>query len=317
MNYIDLILLTIIGLLIWYDYKRGFIASSLILVSWIGSLFLAFVGYATLSGLLHKIIPPLGYWAEPVSFMLLLMLSRLLLDRLTSRVIDEVSEETHEHIVNKLFGIVPGITNGLIWAALIATIFLLMPLTRISEETRESEFSESLITRVSWLEAKLAPIFGEALNRTVRKTTINDETTGTVKLPFIVKQPKERPELAHEMLLMVNEERVKRGFKPLKPDPEMELVALKHSADMFARGYFSHYTPEGLNPFDRMKRDRVKFYIAGENLALSQTLQMAHTGLMNSPGHKANILNPAFGRLGIGILDGGIYGLIITQNFRN
>lgn len=38
---------------------------------------------------------------------------------------------------------------------------------------------------------------------------------------------------------------------------------------------------------------------------------------MESPGHRANILNPEFGRLGIGILDGGIYGLMITQNFRN
>ncbi len=39
--------------------------------------------------------------------------------------------------------------------------------------------------------------------------------------------------------------------------------------------------------------------------------------LMNSPGHRANILYPEFGRVGIGIMDGGIRGLMVTQNFRN
>nr|WP_317169283.1 CAP domain-containing protein [Mucilaginibacter humi] len=79
----------------------------------------------------------------------------------------------------------------------------------------------------------------------------------------------------------------------------------------------SHTTPEGLDPFDRMRNDGVRFLTAGENIAITQTLPMAHTGLMNSPGHRANILNPAFGRLGIGILDAGWYGLMITQAFRN
>jgi uncharacterized protein YkwD len=86
---------------------------------------------------------------------------------------------------------------------------------------------------------------------------------------------------------------------------------------MFARGYFAHYSPEGTDPFQRMDAAGVKYRAAGENLALAQTVEMAHTNLMNSPGHKANILNPAYGRLGIGVLDGGYYGLMISQEFRN
>ena len=42
-----------------------------------------------------------------------------------------------------------------------------------------------------------------------------------------------------------------------------------------------------------------------------------HTGLMNSPGHRRNILRPQFGRVGIGILDGGRHGIMVTQVFRN
>jgi uncharacterized protein YkwD len=86
---------------------------------------------------------------------------------------------------------------------------------------------------------------------------------------------------------------------------------------MFVRGYFAHVNPDGKDPFDRMRDFNVRFMTAGENLALAQTVGIAHNNLMNSPGHRANILNPDFGRLGIGIMDGGFYGLMISQEFRN
>jgi uncharacterized protein YkwD len=115
---------------------------------------------------------------------------------------------------------------------------------------------------------------------------------------------------------MINEERAKEKLKPLVFDPELVVVARAHSDDMFKRGYFAHINPEGKNPFDRMKDAHVRFMTAGENLALAQTLEIAHKNLMHSPGHRANIMNPAFGRVGIGIMDGGFYGLMISQEFR-
>ena len=119
------------------------------------------------------------------------------------------------------------------------------------------------------------------------------------------------------MLELINAERSAAGLRPLAADPELTQVAEAHSTDMFARGYFAHVTPEGRDPFERMREAQVRFSTAGENLALAPTLQIAHTGLMNSPGHRANILQPEFGRVGIGIMDGGIHGLMVTQDFRN
>jgi uncharacterized protein YkwD len=84
---------------------------------------------------------------------------------------------------------------------------------------------------------------------------------------------------------------------------------------MLQRGYFSHITPEGFSPFDRLKAGKVAFGSAGENLALAPTLALAHQGLMNSPPHRANILNPAYRTVGIGVLDAGPYGVMVTQNF--
>ena len=100
-------------------------------------------------------------------------------------------------------------------------------------------------------------------------------------------------------------------------DEVLQNAAFKHAEDMFTRGYFSHDTPEGIDPFERMKQLHIRFKAAGENLAHSNALLSAHNGLMKSPGHRANILNAHFGRLGIAILDGGDKGLMIVEEFRD
>jgi uncharacterized protein YkwD len=137
------------------------------------------------------------------------------------------------------------------------------------------------------------------------------------KLNFAVKAPVVRPDLESEMLQMINYERAKEGLRPLVADPDMTQVAREHSDDMFERGYFSHYTPENVSPFDRMKQVNLKYIHAGENVSMAPTLASSHRGLMKSPGHRENIMKPSFGRVGIGIMDGGRYGIMVTQDFRN
>jgi uncharacterized protein YkwD len=64
-----------------------------------------------------------------------------------------------------------------------------------------------------------------------------------------------------------------------------------------------------------MRTGSVRFSAAGENLALAPTIQIAHDGLMNSPGHRANILNARYRRVGLGVADGGMHGKMFVQNF--
>jgi uncharacterized protein YkwD len=156
-----------------------------------------------------------------------------------------------------------------------------------------------------------------SIAETLNLLTIRPESNERVSLPYTVASSRPRPDLEARMLELINKERVAAGLKPLAPDPELTQVARRHSADMFARGYFSHDTPEGRDPFARMREANVHFLTAGENLALAPTVQVAHNGLMHSPGHRANILHPDFGRVGIGIMDGGRRGLMVTQDFRN
>ncbi|KKR60955.1 MAG: hypothetical protein UT99_C0004G0001, partial [Candidatus Curtissbacteria bacterium GW2011_GWA2_40_31] len=89
------------------------------------------------------------------------------------------------------------------------------------------------------------------------------------------------------------------------------------SKDMFKRGYFSHYSPEGKDVGDRLEDSSINYSLAGENLALAPDVIRAHNGLMNSEGHRRNILDPAFSKIGIGAIDGGVYGKMFTQVFTN
>jgi uncharacterized protein YkwD len=212
----------------------------------------------------------------------------------------------------------PGLANGLITAAIVSALLLAIPLSEsVSERTRESAIMNRLAVYAQSLEARLRPVFGEAIARSLNLLTVQPDSNERVALPFTVSTSRPRPDLERQMLDLVNEERVANGLPPLSPDPELTEVARRHSADMFGRGYFAHDTPEGRTPFDRMKAANVRFLVAGENLALAPTVSIAHTGLMNSPGHRANILRPQFGRVGIGIMDGGMRGLMVSQEFRN
>lgn len=154
-----------------------------------------------------------------------------------------------------------------------------------------------------------SPVVGEPI------ISVESENQESITLPFtpeelIVDEVSEK-----EMLELVNAERRKAGVRELVLDEELVEVARKHSHDMWERQYFSHENLDGENAVHRMLEGEVDFARAGENLALTKSVERAHEGLMNSPGHKRNILDPKFGRVGIGVVDGGVYGKMFTQNF--
>lgn len=317
MNWIDLALLVVLLLAVFAGWYRGFIQGSLDLLTWLGSIVLGFLFYPHVANFFDRFIS-IGVWLLPLSFILTVIVARLIIGFITSRIFHLIPAHANHGWFNRLLGIVPGAINGLIYATIISALLLALPITdRINEETRESRFANKLAMQAEWANKKLAPVFDEAVRQTMNSLTVNPSSGETVTLHFKYRNAVPRPGLEARMLEMVNEERRKEGLPPLQPDPEQTRVARAHSKDMFARGYFAHQNPDGKSPFDRMKEAGVSFTAAGENLALAQTLEIAHRNLMNSPGHRANILNPSFGRLGIGIMDGGFYGLMISQEFRD
>jgi uncharacterized protein YkwD len=318
-NYVDILLLVLIVLSVIRGRNKGFILGMLDLVCWVGSLVLGLQFYPYIVGWLGsewEWWPEV--WNQPIAFLLTTLTASIVLHLAGHLLLRGIPPETHARSANRVLGIAPGFLSGLITTAILSAFLLAIPLPEnLQENTRESRVVNHLAGYTESLEARLTPIFNDAFRQTLNNLTINPESDETVQLPFKVAHPKPRPDLEAQMLELLNKERRETGLSPLSADTTLRVVARMHAADMFARGYFSHQTPEGLDPFDRIKEANIKFRSAGENLALAPTLSIAHSGLMESPGHRKNILQPAFGRVGIGILDGGRRGLMITQNFKD
>jgi uncharacterized protein YkwD len=279
---------------------------------------IAFVSYPFASAWMKQVYPAAGVWAAPIAFIGLFVLSELVLGALTTRIARALHPKVHLHGVNRSLGIAPGAMGGLLNATLVAMVLLSAPLhDDITAAAQESTTASWLSEPAQWIETQIAPIFEPAIKRTMEALTVPADPHTSVALKFAVAGAKPRPDLETRMLEMVNAERAKEGLKPLVADPELREVARAHSQDMLARSYFAHVSPDGKDLSDRIRKARLRYLSAGENLALAPNLARAHDGLMNSPGHRANILKPQFARVGIGVLDGGRHGLMITQNFRN
>lgn len=103
------------------------------------------------------------------------------------------------------------------------------------------------------------------------------------------------------VLRSVNRTRTDQGLAPFTIDQSLKQAAQDFAADMRQRGYFGHRSPEGELLPDRLRRARVQYSSAAENIAQGQTeADEVMTAWMNSPGHRTNILNPNFRRIGIG-----------------
>jgi hypothetical protein len=113
------------------------------------------------------------------------------------------------------------------------------------------------------------------------------------------------------LLGLVNGERGSLHLAPLRWDADLARLARLHAADMRAAGRISHHsTADGADFSGRLARTAYRASAAAENVALDSDVAHAHRGLMNSPGHRANILNPELTAIGIGIVkspDGAMY----------
>lgn len=111
-----------------------------------------------------------------------------------------------------------------------------------------------------------------------------------------------------EVIRLVNEIRRENGLKPLTANWELSRVARYKSEDMANNRYFSHTSPTYGTPFQMIRSFGLTYRSAGENIAYGQRTPAAVVDAwMNSSGHRANILNPAFTQIDVGYCAGGNY----------
>lgn len=111
---------------------------------------------------------------------------------------------------------------------------------------------------------------------------------------------------ADQVIALVNAERAKVGCGALTANATLTKAAQGHSDDMAARDFFDHTNPDGAGPGDRVTAAGYPWSTYGENIAMGQsTPEQVMESWMNSPGHRANILNCDFKEIGVGVHNSG------------
>lgn len=118
-----------------------------------------------------------------------------------------------------------------------------------------------------------------------------------------------------QMVDMINQERVAAGVAPLKVDLRLVSVGQAKADDMKANNYFDHTSPTYGSPWAMMQQVGLTVGWAGENIAGNNSVSGAMAAFMQSPGHRANILDPRFTHVGVGIAYGSAYGNLYVQEF--
>ena len=122
-------------------------------------------------------------------------------------------------------------------------------------------------------------------------------------------------QLAADVVTLVNNERAIAGVGPVTPDAAVAKVAFDYSVDMELRGFFDHFNPECEGPDVRLTRAGIAYGGYAENIAMGQaTAAAVMQAWMNSPLHRANILNAQVTKIGVGAREAA-GGTIWTQLF--
>jgi uncharacterized protein YkwD len=328
-NFIDLVVIFFAIYFIWQGFHTGFIVGFLNIVSTIVSFTVAIILYPYLANFFEAAFKWGANISFVASFFIILIFFEVALGFLVNSfyvlfiikaILTPAKRIKNFVTVDKILGILPSVLSGLFLVSLFLLLPLILPVKEsIKDPISQSWWGKNVLTRFLHYQPQIETV----LNRLPYKNlayliTPQPLSKESVKLDF-PKEIKLTPDPTNEKVMfdLVNKERADRGIKTLTWSNALMEVGRMHCLDMFSRGYFSHYTPEGVSPFDRMNKAGITYTAAGENLAYAPNVDVAHQGLMNSPGHKANILRVEFGRLGVGVIDGGINGKMFCQEFTN
>ena len=145
-----------------------------------------------------------------------------------------------------------------------------------------------------------------AENRSARRTAQLEADMERVfgKRPDGLKPVPASTSTADTLVAAMNRERAARGLGPLRLNTTLSKAAADRIDDMFAKRYFAHVSPDGIEPFLWATKRGYRYRLIGENLAVGYRGTTVVDGWMRSPGHRENILEKGFDEVGIAIADG-------------
>lgn len=316
---IDAAIVALLGFAIWNGYRSGFIATAFGLATWVVSFAAAVVFQTSAAGLIERLglVPAT---ARPIAFIAVLILVEALFSLAGFLAVNPVVRRVHANhwaqTTDRVLGVFPSAARSLFVVGIVLAAIVVSPVpTDLKAAVESSALSRALIERITAIQPQLAALSGQTGDQVpLFVTKLGEDDTQKLDLPDGLTLSPD-PAAERQMFDLVNQERVNAGVKPLAWDDRLVPVARAHSAEMFRLKYFSHQSPVSGSPFDRLKAAGITYTSAGENLAYAQSVAVAHRGLMDSQGHRENILRAEFTHIGIGVVSAGAYGRMFTQLF--
>ncbi len=315
-NIFDYIVFIFFAIYIFEDISFGIIPSAISLASTLLAFFTGLAFYPGVSSVIAKYFALTKGISDAIAFLIIVGISFIAVSAVLAFLRRRYLVIKFPKKADMIGGGIFGALSFFFIASFAVALLLSFPVSEVIKESiRSSTTGRFLFTRTQGIEREVRKIFGGAIEETINFLTIKPNSNQTVQLNFTTKSAKIDERSEREMLELVNLARKQNGIPEILLSEELRDVAREHARDMLERGYFSHYTPEGLSPFDRLEMAKINYMYAGENLAFAPDVQIAMNGLMKSTGHRENILSGNFKKGGIGVIDAGIFGKMFVQEF--
>lgn len=317
-NWVDLVILAILIFFIYQGFRDGFWSILIDFASFFSSLLISLRVYPFFSSILQSNFSFTRSLGNAVGFFIAAVLFEIFLSYVMAILIAKLPKKILKNEITKALGVLLSFGQGVILIAFALTFAISLPISpSVKTDISDSKIGSLILEKTNGVEKAINTIFGGAINESLTYLTVEPASHESIPLDNASLNLSIDKNAESEMLKLVNSERTSRGIVTLISDDRLVKLGEDYATYMWVNHYFGHYDSAGHDVSYRLQQAGIFYEVAGENLALAPTVTIAHTGLMNSPGHRANILDPDFHRVGIGVVDNGFYGKMFVQEFTN
>lgn len=316
LNLFDFFLLLVFLFYIFTEADAGFISAffnlSSISLSYFGGLLI----YPIFSALLMNKL----YFSKGLSNFISLLIVSVALLALLTYLFKRVKVTIPNGVVNKFFSFFMAGSLGIVSFFFLACFFVSLILSFpssgfIKDLVRNSLYGQFLAIRTNTIEMNIRMLEGKDFNNLIGFITTDEKAQDPVKLNFVTEKTNVDKQAENDLLVKINEEREKEGLAPLVSDDTLNLLAKNQGEDMASNGFISTNSTNGLSLTDRLSETKALYTYTGENVALSESTEIAMNGFLKNDSQRENILNKNFTKAGIAVIDTGAYGKMFVQEF--
>lgn len=300
-------------------HKRGLIHLILELICLLAATVTAFFTYQAFGAGIRNWVPLSTSLTNTIAFALLWIFSETVYTLVMwNFILVRIKQQFLLQEVNEFGGAILGVAKTAVILIIALLLFVGLPLqATVKRAVIDAYIPNALLTGTGLWQAWISSSLGRDIGDTLNFYTVpaNADSEVVTELGFSTTDVKVSASSEEALLGLINHERAGKHLPLLTMNEKARLVARNYAVKMLAGGYFSHVDLQGNTPYIRLREGGVVFDAAGENLASAPTVQLAHQGLMNSKGHRDNILSPYFRTVGLGVVDAGVYGVMVVEDF--